>query len=129
MSNKSRLRSVLIVDDEVDVRSRTRLLLEELGCAVSSAGSAEEALTLLQDGVWELVILDIRLPGMTGLAALARIRARDAKLPVVICSGLPADPYAAAAMRAGATRFVNKERVAEDLPEVLAALPPVDAAS
>jgi CheY-like chemotaxis protein len=115
-------RNVLVVDDEVDVRSRTRLLLEDLGCHVSSAGSAEEALVLLNDGVWELVILDIRLPGISGLEALRQIRARNARLPVVICSGLPEDPYAAAAIRMGATRFVNKERAAEQLPDVLAGL-------
>lgn len=117
-----RPRNVLIVDDEVDVRSRTRVLLEDLGCRVSSAGCAEEALTLLTDGVWELVILDIRLPGISGLEALKQIRARDARLPVVICTGLPEDPYAAAAMGLGATRFVNKERAAEQLPDLLAAL-------
>jgi len=80
--------SVVVVDNEPDLRLLCRLVLEEAGHAVREAGTAETAFALLAEGVPDYLILDIRMEGITGWEILSRVRA-DARLDdmrVIICS-------------------------------------------
>jgi len=81
---------VLIVDDEKNLRRLYRESLEEDGHEVVVAASAEEGLRKLDDDAPDLVVLDVRMPGMDGLEALGRILERRPNLPVVLNSAYPA---------------------------------------
>ena len=78
---------VLLVDDEVLVRSSTAEMLRELGYEVVEAGSGEEALRLIELQKVEMVVTDHLMPGITGTDLAHRIRSRSPRLPVLIISG------------------------------------------
>lgn len=108
---------VLVVDDDRGIRSRVRqLLADEIPTAViGEAASAEEALIHIAAEACDVVVLDIRLPGRSGLEVLPEIRSARPSLPVVVMSALPKDSYGLAACKAGAAAFVPKDRAPEDL--------------
>jgi DNA-binding NarL/FixJ family response regulator len=114
---------VLIVEDDAAVRGRLRALVEEAGAEAVESASAEAALSAVAHGEWDLVLLDVHLPGMSGLAALPEFARARPGLPVVIVTNAPADPYAPRALVAGARSFVAKHRAAEELPAVIRGLP------
>ncbi|MBA2321391.1 MAG: response regulator transcription factor [Deltaproteobacteria bacterium] len=117
---------ILLVDDNPRIRYRIRELLaqEYPDAEIVEAGSAEEASSLMAAGPFALVLLDVQLPGRSGIAALPDLRATQPSAPIVMVSGVPRDQYAPAALRAGARAFVAKERVHEDLAGVLRTLLP-----
>ncbi|MBW1646169.1 MAG: response regulator [Deltaproteobacteria bacterium] len=79
-------RKILVVDDEESIRLLYREELEDAGYEVRTAASAEEALELIAAGRPDLVIMDIKMPGMSGLEALVKIKEMDRRLPVILCS-------------------------------------------
>jgi DNA-binding NarL/FixJ family response regulator len=97
----SEILNVLLVDDHAVVRRGLRAILESKGnIACAEAGSAEDALELLDSGVpLDVVLLDISLPGMSGLDALAEIRQRRPQLAVLLVSMFPEEEYATRALR------------------------------
>lgn len=115
---------VLIADDEATVRRALRLLLlDELGeLAVGEAASAAEAIALAERSPWDLAILDLQMPGGSGLDAIAPLRALWPELRVVVVSALPEEAYAPLAERAGAHAFVPKLDMVERLGTVVRAL-------
>jgi DNA-binding NtrC family response regulator len=102
--------TILIVDDEKNIRRTLRMVLEGPGHSVLDAGSAEDALRMLEENEVDLVMLDVRLPGMSGLDALKRIRATPAlqALPVIMISGHASVPEAVNAVQLGAIDFFEK---------------------
>jgi two-component system nitrogen regulation response regulator NtrX len=101
---------ILIVDDEVEIRDSLEGILSEEGYLVTTAATAHEALTLLADAIYHVVLLDIWLPDRDGLDALADIRQIDsAHLPeVVIISGHGTIEAAVRATKLGAYDFLEK---------------------
>lgn len=101
---------VLIVDDEAEIRDSLEGILSEEGYLVTTAATAGEALTLLADAPYDVVLLDIWLPDRDGLEALADIRQMDsAHLPeVVIISGHGTIEAAVRATKLGAYDFLEK---------------------
>jgi DNA-binding NtrC family response regulator len=106
---------VLVIDDEAGLR---RFLTKELaarGFAVDSAGSGEEGLKKIADAVYDVVLLDMKMPGMDGLMALREIR-REAPAPeVLILTGQGSVESAVEAMRAGAFHYLTKPFHLEEL--------------
>ncbi|MET0342767.1 MAG: sigma-54 dependent transcriptional regulator [Polyangiales bacterium] len=102
--------TVLVVDDERNIRRTLQMVLGGAGFDTLDAGSAEEALKLLEDREIDLVILDLKLPNMSGLEALSKIRARaeTARLPVIVISGHASVAEAVEAVQMGATDFFEK---------------------
>ena len=102
--------TILVVDDEKNIRRTLRMVLEGAGLDVVEAESAEAGLTQIESGGVDLVILDIRLPGMSGIEALERIRARpeSRRLPVLMISGHASVAEAVSAVQTGATDFFEK---------------------
>ncbi len=98
---------VLMVDDEEQFRATTRKILNRRGFETIVAGSGEEALEKLGDEP-DVVILDIRMPGMDGHQALKEIKARSANLPVIILTGHGAMPSAKEALKEGAFDYLAK---------------------
>ncbi len=102
--------SILICDDEKNIRRTLRMVLEGLGHRVHEAGSAEDALATLETDEIDLLILDVRLPGISGIEALQTIRARpgQSELPVIVISGHASLAEAVHAVQLGATDFLEK---------------------
>jgi two-component system nitrogen regulation response regulator NtrX len=101
---------VLIVDDEAEIRESLESILREEGYLVTTAATAAEALTLLRDAAYDVVLLDIWLPDRDGLDALSEIRTLDrANIPeVVIISGHGTIEAAVRATKLGAYDFLEK---------------------
>ena len=121
--------SVLVVDDEADARELLRRLLAEQGCDVATAGSAEEALTMLAAGPCDVLLTDIGMPGTDGYELLRRARAANAaqKAIAVTAFARPADRdrALAAGFDGHLPKPVNPVRLLQMLAEVAAAEPVV----
>src|SRR5687768_9377625 len=100
--------SILIVDDEANIRRMLASLLEQDGYRIESAATGEAALVLLERGDFDAVLLDLMLPGADGLTILTRIAERHADLPVVMMSGRATLGDAVRATRLGAFHFIEK---------------------
>ena len=107
----------LIVDDHVVVRSGLRQMLADgfPGAGFGEAGSAAEALQCVLKGKWDLVLLDVSLPGRSGLDALADLRQVSPRLPVIMLSMHPESEFAVRALKAGAAGYLTKQSAAEEL--------------
>lgn len=81
------LYKVLVVDDEVPVRDLLSDLLKRENCSVNICGTGEEALDLLKKDSFDVVLLDIKLPGISGLEVLKNIRDTNKNLPVIMITG------------------------------------------
>jgi two-component system, NtrC family, nitrogen regulation response regulator NtrX len=101
---------VLVVDDEAEIRASLEEILREEGYGVASAGDAGEAMLLLRDVPYDVVLLDIWLPGRDGLDALAEMRklAPEIRPEVVIISGHGTIEAAVKATKLGAYDFLEK---------------------
>ncbi len=99
---------VLVVDDERDMAESCGFFLERAGMHVRLAFSGEDALELLDKNKFDLVITDLKMPRMTGLALLDAIKSRDASIEVLLITGYPEIKTAVAAIKRGAFDYVPK---------------------
>ena len=108
---------ILIVDDHAILRRGLKDILERefRDVTFGGAGTAEEALTQLDSENWDLVILDITMPGRSGVDVLRHLKALRPKLPVLVLSMHPEDQYGKRMLKAGASGYMNKESAPEEL--------------
>ena len=99
---------ILIVDDEPQVRQSFEKILTGEGHAVKTAGSGEAAITAVQTEIPDLVIMDVRLPGMSGLEAFRTIHEIEPKLPVIIMTAYGTTETAIEATKLGAFEYLLK---------------------
>jgi DNA-binding NtrC family response regulator len=101
---------ILIVDDEKNIRRTLRMVLEGPGYDLIEASSAEEALGRLDEEDVDLIVLDVRLPAMSGIDALGQIRKRPGldAVPVIMISGHASLAEAVHSVQLGATDFLEK---------------------
>ncbi len=99
---------ILIIDDEKNIRLTLRDILEDEGHQVLEAGTGEDGLALLKNESVNLVLLDVRLPGMDGIEVLKGIREIDETLDVIMISGHATVGTAVDALRIGAYDFLEK---------------------
>lgn len=102
------MKTIMIVDDEKNIRCSLEGVLADEGYEVTSAGSAEEALSKIEGSVPDLVLLDIWLPGMDGVDALRELKNRYPDLPVIMISGHGTVETAVKATKLGAYDFLEK---------------------
>ncbi len=100
--------SVLIVDDEEGVQTSIRGILEDAGFGSEAVSTGEEALDLLAQKPFPVVLLDVWLPGMDGLQVLARLRQASPETVVIMISGHGSIETAVRATKLGASDFVEK---------------------
>jgi DNA-binding NtrC family response regulator len=100
--------AVLIVEDEAKMRRLLELNLGEDSFTTHSAGDAETGLKLLRENAIDLVVTDLKLPGMNGLEFLQTIKRQNAALPVVVMTAFGTVETAVEAMKAGASDYVLK---------------------
>src|SRR6202166_2647283 len=100
--------TILIVEDEAKMRRLLELNLGEDGFTTLSAGDAETGVKLLRENPIDLVLTDLKLPGMNGLEFLQTIKRQNAALPVVVMTAFGSVETAVEAMKAGASDYVLK---------------------
>lgn len=100
--------NILIVDDDPSLRQVMSMQLEELGYHVLAASSGGEALQLLGSGPVALVITDYRMPGMSGMELLEKIRSDHPTLPVIMITAYGSIGNAVEAIKAGAFDYISK---------------------
>ena len=112
---------VLVCDDHVVVRRGLRQILAETPDIMvgGEAGTADEALTLLRRESWSVVVLDINLPGASGMDLLTQIRKERPSLPVLVLTVYSEEEYAVRAIKAGAAGFLTKESAPDKLIEAV----------
>ncbi len=100
--------TILVVDDERGILEQLGGILRDEGFAVTAVPSGEEALAAAARELYDLVLLDVALPGMDGIEALRRLRAAGQRVPVVMISGHATAEQAVLALREGAVDFLEK---------------------
>ena len=99
---------ILVVDDEHLIRWSLEQNLKKQGYEVSTAGSGEDALRLLQEETPDLMLLDIQLPGMNGLEVLEKVKELEEDVIVIMVTALGVLETAVKAMQLGAYDYINK---------------------
>jgi len=108
---------VLVADDHAILRrGLIEILMREIeGTVCGEAGDAEELLTQVRSHDWDLVILDITMPGRSGIDVLGDLQRTRPKLPVLVLTMHSEDQYGKRVLRAGAAGYMNKESAPEEL--------------
>lgn len=108
---------ILITDDHAVVRRGLReILADSLEAATfSEAGNADEALRLLARQAASILVLDINMPGRSGLDLLKDVKRLYPRLPVIVLSVQSEDQYALRCLKAGAAAYINKDSAPEEL--------------
>ena len=99
---------VLVVDDERDIRDGCERILVRKGCTVSKASNGEEALGFIEQTPYDIVLLDLKMPGMDGMEVLGQIRPSHPDTLVIIITGYATIETAIEAMKRGAYDFIPK---------------------
>ncbi|MGA7219281.1 MAG: response regulator, partial [Candidatus Sulfotelmatobacter sp.] len=106
---------VFIVDDDPSVRSSLKFLLSTVGLQVESFGSADTFLHRKPSDEPSCLVLDVRLPGLSGLDFQRELAARNIRIPIVFLTGHGDIPMSVRAMKAGAVEFLTKPFRDQDL--------------
>ncbi len=100
--------SILLVDDDPETARGLARSLRSLGHDVTALQNGQDALNILQSTQYDVVLSDIRMPGMNGFDLLDAVRNRDGQIPIVLLTGDPTVSTAARALEVGAFRYVTK---------------------
>ena len=101
-------RTILVVDDDAQVRKLCRLTLEESGYLVSEATNGKNALAAIEQTDFDLIVLDLAMPDMDGFEFLKTVRVKSPKLKIVVISGFLGGTMLAAAKLFGAAATLAK---------------------
>lgn len=116
--------TVLIIDDEINLRRSLSMVLQRSGYAVTTAGNAQEVFQYLQAGAFDLVFLDLKMPDINGLELLLQIRRIYPNMPVMILTAHATLESAIEAVRRGARDYLLKPidpaQIVERVQEILA---------
>lgn len=112
---------ILIADDHSAIRSGVRHILasEFAHIDFGEATTAAEVLNKLKDGVWDILILDIDMPGRNGLEILQQLKAEKSKLPVLVFSMHSEDQIAMRAIKLGAYGYLSKDAADTELVDAI----------
>jgi len=112
---------ILLADDHAVVRRGVKQILAEsfAQATFGEAQNAHELLKLIGSERWDVVVLDLNMPGGNGLEALKQIKHDHPQLPVLILTMFPEDQYAMRTIRAGAAGYLNKESAPEELVQAI----------
>lgn len=108
---------ILIADDHAIVRKGlVQILREEFSAAeITEVSNSSEALVEVRRQIWDIILLDISMPGRNGIETLKQIRADGIKAPILMLSVHPEEQYALRTLKAGASGFLNKQSATQEL--------------
>jgi len=108
---------MLVADDHDVVRKGLRQILKDefMGVDIEEVADADLLFTKVLNETWDLVIMDLSMPGRNGLEVLQHIHQQSPKLPVLVLSIYPENLYAMRAIRSGASGYLNKESASDEL--------------
>ncbi len=113
---KNKKSKILIIDDEEVIRDGCRQILTRQGYVVDCASNAREGLKLAGKDIYDLILLDVRMPEMSGLDILKKLKAEDfIAAKIIVITGYATIPLAVEAMRCGAVNFLAKPYTAGQL--------------
>ena len=107
--------SILLVDDTLVLRERMSLAMQQRGFHVETAGNYDEAVDVFRRRPTDLAVLDLRMPGRSGLELLRKLLQLQPETRVIILSGFGSIPASIDAVRAGAVNFLSKPADADDI--------------
>lgn len=112
---------ILVVDDHAVVRQGVKQILNEQfqGAVIGEARNAEEMIDRIQKFTWDIVVLDVGMPGKSGLDALKDLKQVCPKLPVLVLSAYPEDQLARRMLKAGASGYLTKDSAPGELVQAL----------
>lgn len=110
---------ILVADDEKSMRDFLKILLQKEGHQVTTAKDGNEALSIVQDSPVDLVISDIRMPGMTGLELLEEVKQISIDMPVIMITAFASPDDAVSAMKNGAFDYISKPFNVDEIKSVI----------
>ena len=108
---------ILIADDHAIVREGLKQIVAETSdmLVAGEAASGQQVLDLVREGGWDVILLDIAMPGRGGIETLKILRQEKPEIPVLVLSMYPEEQYAIRTMKAGAAGYLTKESAPEEL--------------
>jgi len=113
------MQTILVVDDELSMREFLKILLEKEGYRILTAADGTEALSLAGQNPIDLVVSDIRMPGISGLELLAALKEKNADLPVIMITAFASPDDAVTAMKNGAFDYITKPFNVDEIKSVI----------
>jgi Response regulator containing a CheY-like receiver domain and an HTH DNA-binding domain len=112
---------ILIVDDHAVVRQGVKQILSEQfhGAVIGEAQNADEMIERVRKNNWDIVVLDIGMPGKSGLDALKELKQLRPKLPTLVLSAYPEDQLALRMLKAGAAGYLSKDSAPNELVQAI----------
>ena len=109
--------NILIVDDHLIVREGIKRIIDDVPDMniIAEASSGQEAIDLIQENLYDLILLDISMPGQNGLQTLKLIKKQDKNIPVLMLSMHSEEQYAMRTIKAGASGYMTKETASHQL--------------
>jgi len=117
--------NIIYIDDDATNRALLRDMLAIEGIAMTEAGDARTGLKLIENGRFDLIFMDLRMPDMNGLTAIRQLRAsggRQRAIPIVVVTADPSDGVKSMCRAAGATDFLEKPVSMDKLFELVGAI-------
>ena len=111
--------AILVVDDELSMREFLKILLEKEGYDVTPVAEATSAIDQIGSGSFDLVISDIKMPGMGGLTLLEKIKEIDSSLPVIMITAFASPENAVIAMKSGAFDYITKPFKVDEIIKII----------
>ena len=111
--------SILVVDDELSMREFLKILLEKEGYEVITASDAASAIDLIQKQDFDIVVSDIKMPGMGGLSLLEKIKEINNSIPVIMITAYASPENAVVAMRSGAFDYITKPFKVDEIIKII----------
>jgi DNA-binding NtrC family response regulator len=112
-------RNVLVVDDDPAIQEMLCEIIQQEGCNAVSVGSGEEALKQVESQHFDLIFLDLVLPGISGVDTLSAIKEKDDKVVVITITAYGYSIWAKQAMALGSMFLIHKPFQARDIVEIL----------
>lgn len=113
-------RSILVIDDEKHIRDVIRVSLSRAGFEVAAAESGETGMEMIEDRHFDIILLDLMMPGMSGLSVLTRLKARHPHTVVIVITGYATIEHSIEAIKKGAFDFIAKPFSPKELDAVIA---------
>src|SRR5512135_2784728 len=111
--------NLLVVDDELIVRQSLKHWFEEDGYSVETAESGEEALHMFEKGKYDIMLVDMKMPGISGLDLLTKVKKFDDCVIVILITAFASVPSAIKALKEGAYDYITKPVDPDELSHVI----------